>query len=173
MPSLNTQSCIRRLQIYVFRAVWAAPSDWKRKFGPIVSNYRGLFFFMFRGQIFFKFFFENITASVLKSCIIFLLYFFFFNFFLPQKRLILKFSNLSVLQKGLLMQDWVFRLETLPNFGLRWENGFWWKFIEFFLKKYFINLQCMKVTHLVQIIQFESKLFYFASYGVILQHECT
>ena len=44
--------------------------------------------------------------------------------------------------KGLLMQDWVFRLETLPNFGLRWEIGFWWKFIEVFLKKYLINLQC-------------------------------
>ena len=32
---------------------------------------------------------------------------FFFNF-LPQNRLILKFLNLSVLHKGLLMQDWVF-----------------------------------------------------------------
>jgi hypothetical protein len=38
---------------------------------------------------------------------------FYFNFILPQTRLILEFSNLSVLHKGLLMQDWVFRLEFL------------------------------------------------------------
>ena len=36
--------------------------------------------------------------------------------FLPQNRLILKFSNLSVLHKGLLTQDWVFRL------GLQLQN---------------------------------------------------
>ena len=32
------------------------------------------------------------------------------GFFLAKNRLILKFSNLSVLHKGLLMQDWEFRL---------------------------------------------------------------
>ena len=41
------------------------------------------------------------------------------------------------------------------------------------LKKYFTDLQCLNFTHLVRKIQFESKFFYFASYGVILQHECT
>ena len=34
--------------------------------------------------------------------------FFLKTFFLPLNRLILKFSNLSVVHKGLLMQDWVF-----------------------------------------------------------------
>ena len=36
--------------------------------------------------------------------------YFFKNLFLPQNRLILQFSNLNVLNKGILMQDWVFRL---------------------------------------------------------------
>ena len=34
----------------------------------------------------------------------------------PQNRLILKFINLSVPHKGLLMQDWVFRLEIQQRF---------------------------------------------------------
>ena len=37
-----------------------------------------------------------------------------YDFFLPQNRLILKFSNLILLHKGLLMENWVFRLGVEP-----------------------------------------------------------
>ena len=50
-------------------------------------------------------------------------YIFHFLFVWPRKQkklfflgLILRFSNLNVLHKGLLMQDWVFRLGLEPNF---------------------------------------------------------
>ena len=58
---------------------------------------------------------------------------FIFLFFWPQKNketpflgLILRFSNLNVLHKGLLMQDWVFRLGCRQMKSLNftnWSNG--------------------------------------------------
>ena len=76
-----------------------------------MSNFRGQFFHVFGvKQIFF--FFENTIASAQKSCLI---------PFLPWKHEktrflgLRRFSNLNVLHKGLLMQDWVFRLGSTAN----------------------------------------------------------
>ena len=65
-------------------------------------------FFMFSWANFFLIFLKSIVASTLTGCIISLL----FDFFLPQNRLIIKFSNLSVLYK-----------EGSPNAGLGIYNG--------------------------------------------------
>ena len=85
-PSLNTQSCNRR---------------------PLCSTFR----------------FENLSISPKKNC-----FFNFFKFFQKEKKKIIKailynffwnktgfselrlFSNVNALNKGLLLQDWVFRL---------------------------------------------------------------
>jgi hypothetical protein len=42
----------------------------KKGSGPIMSNFLGSFFHVFRGKKEFKFFFENTIASALKSYII-------------------------------------------------------------------------------------------------------
>ena len=69
------------------------------------------FFSCFRGQNFFKIFFENIIASALKSCIINIYIYIFIFFGIKLGFLGLRtFSNVNVQHKGLLLQDWVFRL---------------------------------------------------------------
>jgi hypothetical protein len=77
-----------------------------------MSNFRGLFFHVFMGKFFFKVFFKKHCSVRTKKLhnTSFMNFIYFFNFVLPQNRLILKFSNLGVLHKGHLMQDWVFRL---------------------------------------------------------------
>ena len=85
-PSLNTQSRIKGLlgvQDFCFWAIWAARPILKKRVG---SQFWATFmdsFFMFSGS---KFSFLNIFLGLQR------------------------FSNLNVLHKGLLMQDWVFRL---------------------------------------------------------------
>ena len=84
-----------------------------------MSNFWGWFFHVFG-------FFENAIASALKSCIInlkrklFILIFFWNKTgFLGLRR----FSNLDVLHKGLLLQDWVFRLGINPTIS-EWNSQF-------------------------------------------------
>ena len=91
--------------------------------GPIMSNFWGPFFHFFRVKKNFKIFFENIVASALKSCIIPILQFIFFLIFWTRKsektgffRANTQISNLDVLHKGLLLQDWVFRLGLYTYF---------------------------------------------------------
>ena len=55
---------------------------WKKKLGPILSNFWGHFFYVFRGKKNIGFKKIYIVASALKSCIIYLLYIYFFKFFL-------------------------------------------------------------------------------------------
>ena len=83
----------------------------------IMSNFWGEFFYILGGKKIFKIFLKNILATALKSYMKWLLKFFFFFFEKIWKSwknrffgLILRFSNLNVLHKGLLLQDWVFRL---------------------------------------------------------------
>ena len=95
---------------FCFWAIWAAKPVHKKSLG---ANFKQLLRHCF--HIFFHFF-ETPIASAVKNCIIkfsnmkkFEIYWFFWNktgFVLGLQ----KFSNLSVLQKGLLLQDWVFRL---------------------------------------------------------------
>jgi hypothetical protein len=87
-----------------------------------MSNFLGWFFHVFRGKKN-KFFLKNIVASALKSYIKRSWIWFFFR---PRKHkklfflgLLLRFSNLNVLHKGLLMQDWVFRLGFDKNWSPR------------------------------------------------------
>ena len=82
-----------------------------------MSNFLEWFFNVFRGKNFFLILFENTIASALKSYIIpFFQKNFFFNFLNPKTwktgfcRANTQISNLHVLHKGLLLQDWVFRL---------------------------------------------------------------
>ena len=77
------------------------------------ADYEQLFrvdFSCFGGQNLFKKYFSNHIEKFHKM-------FFIISFFLKKKLknqvflgLILRFSNLNVLHKGLLLQDWVFRL---------------------------------------------------------------
>ena len=109
-PNLNTQSCIKGLlvvQDFCFWAIWAAgPVHW----GRLWLTLEGGFFHVFGVKMFF--FFLNSITSPLKSCLINI-------FFLIKKKKRKKpvflglrtFSNVNVLQKGLLLQDWVFRME--------------------------------------------------------------
>jgi len=85
---------------FCFWAIWAAGPVLKKKLG---ADYEQLFEGSFSMG---NFFFFNFKKHALKSCILFL----FLNFFWTKNRLMLKFLSLSVLHKGLLMQDWVFRL---------------------------------------------------------------
>ena len=88
---------------FLFLGRLGSRASTEQKIGPIMSNFWGQFLYVFMGK------FENIAASALKSCILSLFWKSFFDFFLifwGAK----KFSNLSVLHKGLPMQDWVFRL---------------------------------------------------------------
>ena len=76
-PSLNTQSCnkgILGVQGICFGPFGQPGHYWKKKFGPIMGNFWGQFFYVFMNK---KFFFLNIVASALKSCTITL----FLNFF--------------------------------------------------------------------------------------------
>ena len=80
---------------------------------------RGVFL-CFGGQkkfkIFFKKYFSNRIEKLHKMAFIYI-FFFFLNFEKVEKTvflgLILRFSNLNVLHKDLLLQDWVFRLGAL------------------------------------------------------------
>ena len=66
----RTDACSRHFMIWKINSglVWAAgPYLWKKSLGPIMSNFWGRFFLCFQRQKIF--FFENIIASALKSCI--------------------------------------------------------------------------------------------------------
>ena len=89
----------------------------KQKIGPILSNFWERFFYVFQGkkfQILWKYC-SVLTKKLHKMKL---------KMFLKIQswilnRLILKFSNLRVLHKCLLMQDWAFRLWLLlapPDF---------------------------------------------------------
>ena len=85
------------------------PSTEKKVGGRLWAIFEGSFFML-------QIFFEKPIAFALKSCIIPLLQKFFLNIFCPLKTWkklfwgLRKFSNLSLLHEGLLLQDWVFRL---------------------------------------------------------------
>ena len=94
-PSLNIQSCNKELlvvQEFCFWAIWAAWTKLKNDIGPIMSNFWGCFFHALRGKTIPNFFFENIVAFPLNSCINVSYEFYFsiflYNLFLPQDRLI-------------------------------------------------------------------------------------
>ena len=56
-PGLSTQSCIKGLFVvldFCFLAVWAAGLVHKKSLGPIMSNFWGRFFHVFRIKIFWK-----------------------------------------------------------------------------------------------------------------------
>ena len=88
----------------------------------------------------------------------------FFSIFLPQNRVILNFLNLSVLHKikGLLMQDWVFRLGLHLMNGMYaalmtdedWEKTWRWLWanVIFFDRDRQINLQDMYLISVWKLI---------------------
>ena len=90
---------------FCFWAVWAAGPLHKKKLGADYEQPLRAFFSCLRGQKKFEFIFENIIAFALKSCII--------NNFFCIKLGLRTFSNVNVLHKGFLLQDWVFRLRYL------------------------------------------------------------
>ena len=107
---------------FCFWVVWAArpvhikkmESKDEQLLRAVFSCFQGHFFFFF-------FFFENTTASTLKSCIIFFKSCFFDIFLLFCNKTgfigLHTFSNMNVLHKGLLLQDWVFRLDYVTNYS--------------------------------------------------------
>jgi hypothetical protein len=83
IPNLNSQSSINGLlvvQDFCFWAVWAAGPVLKKKIGPIMSNFWGRFFHGAKKKLNF--------LKTLKSCIISLLWVYFFNYDLSQNRLV-------------------------------------------------------------------------------------
>ena len=81
-----------------------------KKIGSIMSNFWGRFFHVFMGQYNLLLILKLHNISFIKKdCL---------NFWVGQIRLILKFSNLSILHKGVLLQDWVFRLGFTSNFSI-------------------------------------------------------
>ena len=110
--SLITQSCIKGLLVvrdFCFWAIWAAGPVHKKIGVDYEQLYRAVFL-MFLGSKESSNFFENTIASALKSCAINFdysySYFHFFCFILGLHT----FSNVNLLHKSLLLQDWVFRM---------------------------------------------------------------
>ena len=123
VPSLNTQSCIKGLLVkrdFCFWAVWAAGPVLQKKLGRLWATFEGAFFMFSWANITCSWFETALDCSIRilklhnisfikKDCL---------NFWVGQIRLILKFSNLSILHKGVLLQDWVFRLGFTSNFSI-------------------------------------------------------
>jgi hypothetical protein len=82
---------------FCFWAIWAAGSVHKKSWGRLWATFEGVFF-MYSESNFSLNFFENTIASALKIWII-------------------NYYYVNLLHKGLLLQDWVFRL--------RFEKSLW------------------------------------------------
>ena len=145
---LNTQSCIKGLfgvRDFCFWVIWVAWPSWV----PIMSNFWGLFFHVFMVN-----FFLNTIVRIEK---LHNMYLFARIFFWPRKHEktcflgLRQFSNLMVLNKGLPIQDLVFRLGQTPFFLCSlyssrvdvqklWSCQNWWLVDFFFTLKFRISI---------------------------------
>ena len=106
---------------FCFWSIWAAGPVHKKKLGADYEQLLSALFSCFHGQFFFKFFYEHFSVSTkklhneFKKKVIFKKSIWNKIGFLGLR----KFSNVNVLHKDLLLQDWVFRLGVSSTF-YRW-----------------------------------------------------
>ena len=141
------------VQDFCFWAGAAGPVH-KKNGSRLWATFEGVFS-TFSGSIFFSNFFVNTIVSALKRClIVFVVFFISFEVFLEWNCSFLglrTFSNVNVLHKSLLLQDWVFRLGWTWTFILRFHLVFVLIFTQLSVNKYLpyvFNSLCKGVSDL-------------------------